>query len=866
MSARPQDPGPRGFPKWARWAMERLMTPAQLQEALGEREAARYPLHLLVERLTSIRTPEVGYLFSSASRRVRSLTRAPLLSSSIVLTLGVGIGGCTALFAIADVLFIRPLPYANAERLMWIYTDNPPYRFNFSVVDLQALDEQQTSFERVAALRPVSRTFTSTDGSFDIAERISAWEVTPGFFELLGTAPLAGRTPVEEEGLPGSPPTVVVGASFASTRLGLADDELGSAVGVMVELDDVPHRVIGVLPERLGPLAPSSELFVTQRLESPTRKGPFNQVVIGRLATEVDRVAAETELRAINRRLFPLWRDSYQDEAATWATAPLPELLHGDADRLVLLLAGSLALLLVLATANAGTLLLSRVRSRARELAVRMALGSSRARVVGNLLFESILLAGAGAAVAWPLAGAVLSALPTVAGSYLPRLDEATLGGRALVFAAILVVFAAAFFGLVSSLQASASRTGVALRSGGRTATRSRRDQRAQRLLVGAQIALAVPLLFGAGLLGSSLWNLERVDPGFDPSGLLTARVSLAEGRYAEDEARRAFWHDLEERLSGLPGVLAVGVSDGRPPVEAYNYNNFDLEDQPTPPGESQPVANWMSADAGYLETLDIPLLEGRMLTRDDETADEPVILVDEQWARRYFPGESAVGRRLREGGATEGPWITVVGVVASVPYAGVAGDTGGTVYAPWTDLSDPFVVARVQGDPGTLVGPLRAELARLDPTAPITEIETGESLMGSALAEPRHLAILLSLFAAVAILLAGVGLFGITAHWVQSRRGDIAVRLALGGSPGRVLNMVVGNAMVISLGGLIVGAVAAPAFARLLARTLYGVETSDPLILAGVVAVLAAVSSAACALPARRIVRTNPGTALREE
>jgi putative ABC transport system permease protein len=858
------------------------MTPEAFDEALGElddlhaswvtrfgaaeadrryrREAARYPLRLLADRLMSIRPPDFGYLFAAAGRRVRSLTRAPLLSSSIVLTLGVGIGGCTALFAIADVLFLRPLPYADGERLVWVYTDNPPYRFNFSVVDFQALEQEQTSFERVAAIRPVSRTFTATD----VVDRISAWEVTPGFFEVLRVAPLAGRTATREEGLAGAPPTVVVGASFASTRLGLEDP--ARAIGASVELDDVPHLVIGVLPERLGPMAPSSEVFVTQRPDPPTRRGPFTQVVLGRLASGTDRVAADAELDAINRRVFPLWRDSYQDEAATWATAPLAELLHGDAERLVFLLAGSLALLLVLATANAGTLLLSRVRSRTRELAVRVALGSSRARVVGNLLFESLLLAVAGAAVAWPLAGGVLEALPTVAGSYLPRLDEATLGGRSLAFAAVLVVFAAAFFGFVSSLQARID-TGVALRSGGRNSTKSRKDQRAQRILVGAQIALAVPLLFGAGLLGSSLWNLERVDPGFDPDGLLTARVSLAEGRYSDDDARMIFWHGLEERIAGLPGVVSVGISDGRPPVEAYNYNNFDLEQSPTPPGGNQPIANWMSADVGYLRAIGVPLLEGRMLTREDETADEaPVILVDEQWARRYFPGESAVGKRLREGGATEGPWITVVGVVGVVPYAGLAGDPGGTVYAPWTDLVDPFVVARVAGDPGALVGPLRAELARLDPTAPLTEIETGESLLGASLAEPRHLAILLSLFAVVAVLLATVGLFGITAHWVQSRRGDIAVRLALGGTPGGVLNLVVRNAMVMSVGGLVVGAIAAPAFARLLGQTLYDVEASSPVILAGVLALLSAVSYAACVLPARRIVRTSPGVALREE
>jgi hypothetical protein len=255
------------------------------------------------------------------------------------------------------------------------------------------------------------------------------------------------------------------------------------------------------------------------------------------------------------------------------------------------------------------------------------------------------------------------------------------------------------------------------------------------------------------------------------------------------------------------------------------------------------------------------------MLTRDDETADEaPVIVVDERWARLHFPGESAVGKRLREGGQTEGPWITVVGVVGEVPYAGFGGETGGTVYAPWTGLSEPFVVARVRSTPDQLVGALRAELARIDPSAPITDVETGESLLGASLTEPRHLTILLALFAAVAVVLAAVGLFGVTAHWVQTRKGDIAVRLALGGTPRRVLRAVVGGAMLLCVGGLAVGTLVAPTFARLLAQSLYDVEAGDPAILGAVVSLLAVVSLAACTLPAWRIVRANPGASLRQD
>jgi hypothetical protein len=312
--------------------------------------------------------------------------------------------------------------------------------------------------------------------------------------------------------------------------------------------------------------------------------------------------------------------------------------------------------------------------------------------------------------------------------------------------------------------------------------------------------------------------------------------------------------------------VVSAGVADSRPPVEAFNYNNYDLEDFPTPVGESQPVAAWVSADAGYLEALDIPLLEGRMLTEEDELPESPpAILVDERWARRHFPGESAVGRRLREGGATAGPWTTVVGVVGEVPYAGFAGDTGGTVYAPWTDLMQAFLVTRSQGDPESTVAAIREELRRLDPTAPVTNIATGETLIRASLDEPRHLTLLLVAFSAVALALAVIGLYGVTAHAVQAQRADIAVRLALGGTPRDVMTQVMRRAMTVAAVGLLAGALLAPGFTRLMGSILYEIEPGDPLTLSAVVVLLAIVSAVAGAVPARRAVTSAPRAALGE-
>jgi len=878
--------GRRRAPGWVVWVMERLMTPKEVEEALseldelhahweasaGRREAdrryraelRRYPVGLLGRWLRAIRLPEPGLLMSGIARNLRGMSRAPVLTSAIVITVGLGIGGCTAIFAVADVLFLRPLPYPEPDRLVWIYTDNPPYRFNFSVVDLQALREQQTSFEQVAAFQTLSRTFVADD----VVERLSVWAVSPEFFELLGVAPLAGRTPAPEEGAPGASATVLVTAGFATTNLGVSRGDMGSVIGTNVRLDDVPHEVIGVLPERIGPMGGRAQVFVTQQLEAPARRGPFFQRVVGRLADGVDPGAAAQELRAINRRLFPVWQSSYQDEDATWGMAPLGELLHGDADRLVLLLMGSVSLLLVLATTNGANLLLTRVRSRRRELSVRAALGASRSRVIAHLLAESAVLAAAGAFVGLVLARGAIALLPVLAGSYLPRLGEVVLHGRPLAFAALLAMASGLFFGLLSAFQGSPKNPLPGLEAGGgRSSTPSPGAQRSQRILVAAQIALAVPLLTGAGLLATTLRNLQRADPGFETGGLVTARISLAESRYPDGDERRQLWWELEERVRSIAGVLSVGMADSRPPVEAFNYNNYDLEDEPTPAGQNQPVAAWVSADEGYLETLGIPLREGRMLEEADELPDAPeVVLVDERWARRHFPGESAVGRRLREGGATSGPWTTVVGVVGEVPYAGLGGEAAGTVYAPWTSFVQPFLVARVRGEPENMVAAIREEVRGLDPTAPITDVETGETLIRSSLTEPRHLTLLLSAFSTVALALAVIGLYGVTAHSVQSRRADIAVRLALGGSPGRVLGQVVRNVMATAVVGLLIGGVAAPGFTRLMAGLLYGVGSAEPAMLSGVVALLGAISLAACAVPAWRAVRVSPGTGLREE
>ncbi|MEJ2204858.1 MAG: ADOP family duplicated permease [Gemmatimonadota bacterium] len=841
-------------------------------DALGREEADRrylrqlrqYPIRLLAQRLGRLLRPPAPRP-PDLRQALRSLVRAPGLSAAILLTLGIGIGGCTAIFAIVDVLYLRALPYPEQDRVFWIYTDAPPNRWPFSVVDFEALSRGRTSFGEIAAYTRGSATLVDARG----AERIPTLRVTPGFFELLGVTPRSGRAPSPADAEAAAPATALVTLDFAGRRLGATRPNGSDAIGHTLRLDGELVEVAGVVPSDTGPLTSGVAVFPTLRLEPPARKGPFFLAVLGRLDEATEAGTAAAELRRLNDDLFPLWVDSYQDDRATWGMMSLPELLQGNVDRLLLVLMGAVALLLLIAATNATNLLLSRVIGRRQELAVRAALGASRGRILAHLFVESGILALGGVLVGLLVAQAAIAIMPTVADAYIPRLDEVSLSGPTLLLALALSAGCALLFGLVPLMRPS-SHSGLepTLRSGGRGASHGRADQRTQRLLVVSQLAVAVPLLVGAALLLSSFARLGRMDPGFEPEGLLSLRVGLPLATYPDPEGRKQFWDPLVDRVAALPGVLSVGLANARPGQVFQDSNNFDLEDRPTPPGQSQPSVPWIIAEHGFFETLRIPLVEGRWFDPADDLGAEPVVLVDRAWARRFFPDGSAVGRRMRSGGQTTGPWITVVGVVGDVPYSEAGQEGQGAVYMPdpRRGSTAPFLYVRTSGDPGGLVARIRTEIRRADPGLPLTDVASGEAVLHASLTRPRHLTTLLTAFAAVALALAVVGLYGVLAQTVQRRRPDIAIRLALGGSPRAVLSLVLGQGMTLVGVGIAAGLVVALALTRVLEGLLYEVSPRDPLILVGVTGLMLAVSAMACLLPGRRAVRVDPIEALRED
>ncbi|HSG46536.1 MAG TPA: FtsX-like permease family protein, partial [Longimicrobiales bacterium] len=404
-----------------------------------------------------------------------------------------------------------------------IYTDSPPNRWPFSVVDLQALQDQQTSFEAVAAYDRNTRTLITEEGSASI----TAIEGTPGLFDLLGVPLLSGRAASAEDGAPQAPATTLVTQGFASRQLGSVRPDGSDALGKSVRLDGEEYDVIGVLPASFGPLGRDAEVFPTLRVQPPGRRGPFFLQVFGRLRPDVEVAGAAQELRAINARLFPVWADSYQDDRASWGLQGLATTLQGDSGQLLTILMGAVGMLLLVAVANAANLLLARVTARRREIAVRKALGATRAQVAGHLLTESMVLAAGGVGIGLLLARGGIDLLPTVAGSYLPRLGEVHLSSTVLGFAGLLAVGCGVLFGLVPTLHGMGSAdVAGGLRSGGRASTQGAGEQRIQRLLVAGQLAVVVPLLAGAGLLLTSFVNLQRTDPGFDTENLVSMRVA----------------------------------------------------------------------------------------------------------------------------------------------------------------------------------------------------------------------------------------------------------------------------------------------------------------------------------------------------
>ena len=805
---------------------------------------------------TMQRTLSVQDVMQDVKIGVRSLLRVPLLTATIILTVGVGIGATAAIFSAIDAALLRPLPYANPDRLVRIYTDSPPYKFRFSAVDYLAFTAQQTQFDRHATYTDRQVTFNNGEIAEMLRARVVSWQ----FFSVLGINPVIGRDFTETDGRVGSPQVVLASQAFWQQRLGARSD----AIGKSISLDGAEYTVVGVLPPINGPLERRLDLFLIQQFTPPTRKGPFLYSVVAHLKDGADRGVASSELHAMNRALFPIWKASYQAEKATWSMEDLKTNLIGDVRAIAGLSLAAVALVWLIACANASNLLIARVNGRRQELAVRAALGASRARVIRYLLVESALLAAGAAMVAVAITYAGMQALQTLGAAYFPRTGEIHFTSTLGLFLLALGISSALLFGLVPALNATGGTVDESLRSS-RSSTASAGVRRTRRVLVAAQFAIATPLLIVAALLLASLNQLRAVDLGFDTQQLLTASIRLPGAQYKDAAQITSFWIELQRRVEALPSVASVAFSDGLPPNQVPNFNNFDLEDHPAPPGGSQPVTPWVSISPEYARTVGLKLVDGRLLDQRDD-ANSPSLVVDRAWQRRFFPNQSAVGKRLKSGGCTTCPWNVVVGVVSEVKYSGLDQPDMGAVYQPLIGATSQFLIVRTQGDPLAIAPAVRQAIRELEPAAPITSISTIGAVVDQSLVRPQSLSMLVVSFAGVALLLSIIGIYGVMGYYVQQHLKEISIRMALGGSRGDVAKLVIGQGMVVVVGGVITGAMLALASTRLMSTLLFRVGAADPMTFAGVVALMIGVALMAIALPAWRAMGVQPAAVLRNE
>ena len=781
----------------------------------------------------------------------RGLRRSPGFTASAVLVLALGIGATTAVFSAVNAVLRNP---AHDDLAVLFFRGFP----SFSAVDYLAVAEQQRSFSAVGAMRGGEAAFRAGGEP----ERIPVARVTAGFFQVLGVRPVAGRLIQAGDEPPGADRVAVVSTALAARALGGA----AAAVGRSISVDGIAHTVVGVLPPPADALlADRAEVWSALQLEPPTRRGPFGILVVARLASGATFESATRDVAGISERVFPLWAPGWSDSSARYEARPIRAAALADPARMLRMFGLAVVLVLLIGIANVASLMLVRAIGRAREVSLRSVLGASRWQLVRLFAAESALLSLIGAAAGVGVAALGLRALARY-GPAMPGLGGSNLDLRAVGLAVGLALAAGLIVGI--SPVAMLLRGGpTGLSSGERTVGGGRRARAVRSGFVVAQFALALPLLALSGLLISSFAKLQQVDPGFDPANLLTVRVSLPAGQYADDEPITAYWSRALARVREIPGVRAVGLASSMPPDDfGWSNDNFNLIDRPVGPGMPEPNAPWPSASGDYFEALGVPLLEGRMFAPND-TGPRPVILVSRAWARRYYPGESPIGKTMVRGGCTDCEPTTVVGVVDDIRYSGLTGSLE-AMYSPvgrqWNRTL--YMYVRTEDAPGRLTEPVKDALRSVDPGVPLDDVATMEERLYTAVAQPRQWAALLTGFAAAALGLAAVGVFGMLSYLVGTRRREIGVRMALGARRTTVVQMVIGSGVAHAMAGTAIGLAAALFGTRMVEPVLYGVGARDGATLALATVVLLGVALVASWLPARRAAGIAPMEAIRAE
>ncbi len=791
----------------------------------------------------------------------RTLLRSPVTTAVALVTLALGIGANTAIFSVISGVMLEPLPYEQPEELVRIWESNPSRgypRFSVSPPNFDDWRKQNRSFERIVMFEPTRYNLTGGERP----EVILGTAVSYDFFELFGVKPALGRTFRKEEGEPGKGTVAILSHAFWKRRFG-GDPK---AVGRTITLDGRIYNVVGIAPETFKVPAKRDVWVPRDAAIDPQERGAHYLGVIARLKDGVGLESARTEMVGLTARL----ERAYPDSNTGWTSVVIPmrEAIVEDVRPALLTLMVAVGFVLLIACANVANLLLARAATREREMAIRTALGANRRRLVRQMLVESLVLFTAGGLLGLGVAKVVTRALVAM-NPDVPRADAIDLDPGVLLFTLGLALLTGLVFGFIPALSASTGKVYEALKEGGR-AMAGGRSRLARNVLVLGEVAIALVLLVGAGLLIQSFSKLSGVDPGFRPEGVLTADISIPAFKYAEEAQQEVFFGQLQERLRAIPGVEAASTVTPLPLGGGGFLLVFSVEGRPLPKTGEETASNVRITSPDYFKTMGIPLLQGRAFDDRDREGSLRVAVVNRTFADKTFPGESPLGKRMTFGDPTapDTEWLTIVGVVGDVRHDQLGEESGMEAY--WSQLQSPStettIVLRTAGDPGQLVGPLRDALREIDADVPLDKVRPMEQVVSEALSQNRFKTLLLGFFAGIALLLAAVGVYGVISYTVAQRTHEIGIRMALGARPREVLRLVVRQGMTLVLLGVVAGLALAGYAVRFLSDQMYGMSAFDPMTFALVPLVLAAVALVANLLPALRATRVDPLEALRYE
>lgn len=805
---------------------------------------------------------------------LRMLGKNSGFTAVIVLTLALGIGANTAMFSVINAVLLQPLPFVQPERLVTVWNVNTKQGgegFTVSYPDFNDWRAQAQSFEKLAAFRTRDLTLTGVGE----AARLRGATVTSDLFPLLGVNPRLGRLFTPEEDKAGNRAAIL---SDALWRTRFKGDP--SAVGRSISLNGQSYTIVGVMaPKFAFPINtnPDVELWIGAAVDNEGGRGALTRQrgnhtieVIGRLKPGVTVAQGQVEMSRIAAALEKQYPGENPDTGAL--VVPFYKRVVGDVRLALLLLLAAVGCVLLIACGNIANLLLARAATRQKEVAVRAAMGASRVRVIRQLLTESVLLSllggAAGLLIAWWGTDLLLKLVP----GGLPRVTETSLNARVLGFTLFISIVTGVLFGLAPALHSFKFDLVTTLKEGGRSGSDGGRGNRTRNTLIVTQVAVAFVLLACAGLLVGSFWRLQRVNPGFDPKNVLTFRVSLPGTKYAENAQIESFYQRLADRVKVMPGVTGVSAISVLPLSGQNSGVGFAIEGIPTDPNNPFPNQTYLRiVRPAYFSTMGIPLLQGHDFDARDTLSGNQVVIINETLARKHFPGQNPIGRRINPSfGIDERgiQWREIIGVVKDVHHASLSEAADEECYVAHTQA--PFntitMVARTSNDPTKLAASVRREVAALDSELPVFNLRTLEETLSRSVAQPRFNTLLLAIFAGVALLLTAIGLYGVMAYSVTQRTQEIGIRLALGAQSRNVLGLIIRQGMALALVGVGIGLIGAVALTRVMTSFLFGVGATDPRTFASVASLLIGVALLACYLPARRASKVDPMVALRYE